>query len=58
MKLNHTNVLSLFGTTSGFGPSPAMVCPWLDNGTLTSYLVRRNDELGIQQVLALVCTVA
>ncbi|KAH0833897.1 kinase-like domain-containing protein [Lanmaoa asiatica] len=54
MKLDHTNVLPLFGTTSGFGPFPAMVCPWLENGTLTSYLERSNGDLEILQVLALV----
>ncbi|KAF8548432.1 kinase-like protein [Imleria badia] len=55
MKLNHPNVLSLFGITSGFGPFPAMVCPWLENGTLTSYL----ECCGaILQILALTCDVA
>ena len=58
MKLNHTNVLSPFGTTSGFGPSPAMVCPWFDSCPLTPYLEGRNNDLEIQQVQALVCIVA
>lgn len=53
MKLKHGNVLPLFGTASGFGQFPAMVCPWLENGALTSYLGR--FDLGIRQVLALVC---
>lgn len=43
--------LSLFGITSGFESFPAMVCPWPDNGTLTSYLERRNGDLEIQQFL-------
>ena len=54
MKLNHTNVLPLFGTTSGFGPFPAMVCPWLENGTLTSYLERYGADLEILRILTLV----
>ena len=54
MKLDHPNVLSLFGTTSGFGPFPAMVCPWLENGTLTSYLERSDANLKIRQLLELV----
>ena len=54
MKLDHPNVLSLFGTTSGFGPFPAMVCPWLENGTLTSYLERCDANLKIRQLLELV----
>ncbi|KAF8839153.1 kinase-like protein [Paxillus ammoniavirescens] len=32
---------------------PAMVCPWLENGSLTSYLGRRNDTLTIMERLAL-----
>ena len=58
MKLNHTNVLPLFGTTSGFGPFPAMVCPWLENGTLTSYLERYGADLEILWILTLVCMTA
>ncbi|KAN0080140.1 Protein kinase-like domain containing protein [Tylopilus felleus] len=56
MKLKHGNVLPLFGTASGFGQFPAMVCPWLENGALTSYLGR--FDLGIRQVLALIHDVA
>ncbi|KAF8550643.1 kinase-like protein [Imleria badia] len=58
MKLNHPNVLSLFGTTSGFGPFPAMVCPWLENGTLTSYLERCGADLKIVQLLNPICDAA
>ena len=31
-----------------------MVCPWLENGTLTSYLERCGASLEIGQILALV----
>ena len=58
MKLNHTNILPLFGTTSGFGPFTAMVCPWLENGTLKSYLERCGAKLEILLILALVCMTA
>lgn len=58
MKLQHPNVVPLFGTTSGFGPFPAMVCPWLDNGPLSSYLEHRDGNIEIRQVLTLVCTTA
>ncbi|KAF8550663.1 kinase-like protein, partial [Imleria badia] len=58
MRLNHTNVLSLLGTTTKFGPFLAMVCPWLENGTLTSYLGRCCADLEIQQILALIHDVA
>ncbi|KIK93122.1 hypothetical protein PAXRUDRAFT_789472, partial [Paxillus rubicundulus Ve08.2h10] len=45
MSLEHINVLPLLGITMNFGRLPAMVCPWLGNGSLTSYLGRRNDTL-------------
>lgn len=36
--LHHKNVLCFFGTTSGFGPLPAFVTPWMERGSLTNYL--------------------
>ncbi|KAF9231675.1 kinase-like domain-containing protein, partial [Melanogaster broomeanus] len=54
LKLDHPNVLPLFGTTMGFGQFPAMVCSWLENGALTSYLQRWNDKLTTEQRLVLV----
>ncbi|KAF9239100.1 kinase-like domain-containing protein, partial [Melanogaster broomeanus] len=54
LNLDHVNILPLFGTTMRFGQFPAMVCPWLENGALTSYLERRNDELTTEQRLVLV----
>ncbi|KIJ12111.1 hypothetical protein PAXINDRAFT_171393, partial [Paxillus involutus ATCC 200175] len=32
-------------TTMNFGRFPALVCPWLENGPLTSYLERGHDTL-------------
>ncbi|KAF8834867.1 kinase-like protein, partial [Paxillus ammoniavirescens] len=58
LKLTHINVLPLFGTTMGFGLYPAMVCPWLEDGPLTSYLERRNDSLPTVERLVLVGDVA
>ncbi|KAF8838777.1 kinase-like protein, partial [Paxillus ammoniavirescens] len=52
--LKHFNILPLFGLTTDFKQFPAMVCPWLENGSLTSYLERRNDTLTIMERLALV----
>ena len=34
-----------------------MVCPWLENGTLTSYLERRGVDLELMQLLTLVCMI-
>ncbi|OAX32962.1 kinase-like protein [Rhizopogon vinicolor AM-OR11-026] len=36
--LHHKNILRLFGTTSGFGPLPAFITPWMEHGSLTNYL--------------------
>lgn len=33
------------GTTSDFGPSVALVAPWVANGTLTSFLKQNSDIL-------------
>jgi len=58
VNLEHINVLPLFGTVMGFGRFPAMVCPWLENGPLTSYLERERDSLSAGQRLALAHDVA
>ncbi|KAF9233991.1 kinase-like domain-containing protein [Melanogaster broomeanus] len=58
LKLNHINILQLFGTTMGFGQFPAMVCPWIENGALTSYLLRRDDNLTAGERLILISDVA
>ncbi|KAI6028135.1 kinase-like domain-containing protein [Pisolithus marmoratus] len=34
----HEHVLPLYGTANGFGPLPALVSPWAENGTLTNYV--------------------
>lgn len=38
----------------GFGRFPAMVCPWAENGTLTSYLKERHSHLSAVEILGLV----
>ncbi|KAN0073841.1 Protein kinase-like domain containing protein [Tylopilus felleus] len=37
-RLEHECVLPLYGITFDFGKFPAMVCPWLEGGTLSGYL--------------------
>ncbi|KAF8835171.1 kinase-like protein [Paxillus ammoniavirescens] len=41
-----------------FGRLPAMVCPWLENGPLTSFLERRHDTLNPVERLALISDAA
>ncbi|KIK78963.1 hypothetical protein PAXRUDRAFT_300969 [Paxillus rubicundulus Ve08.2h10] len=58
LNLDHNNVVPLFGTTMNFGRLPAMVCPWLENGSLTFYLERPNSIFTITHRLSLVIDVA
>ncbi|KAF8437620.1 kinase-like domain-containing protein, partial [Boletus edulis BED1] len=44
LTLRHANVLPILGTTMSFGQFPAMVFPWVENGTLTSYLEDHDDN--------------
>ncbi|KAH7924089.1 kinase-like protein [Leucogyrophana mollusca] len=44
-RLDHANVLPLYGITSDFGHFPSMVCPWRENGTLTNFLEKRRTDL-------------
>jgi hypothetical protein len=44
-QLQHENLLPLLGFSYEFGPLPAMVSPWMDNGSLTTYLGKNFTEL-------------
>jgi len=46
-RLNHPNILSLHGFTSGFGPFLAIVSPWADKGNLTNYLEHEDASLSV-----------
>ncbi|KAG1747625.1 kinase-like domain-containing protein, partial [Suillus lakei] len=43
--LKHPNTLPVYGYTYGFGPFPAIVSPWAENGNLTAYLEREGAAL-------------
>ncbi|KAF9230141.1 kinase-like protein, partial [Melanogaster broomeanus] len=58
LNLNHVNIVPLFGTTMDFGRFPAMVCPWLENGQLSSYLERQGNTLTTGERLTLLSDVA
>jgi serine/threonine protein kinase len=51
IKLRHAHVLTLHGTVYGFGPLPALVSKWMDNGALDNYLER--TSLTMEQKLKL-----
>jgi serine/threonine protein kinase len=44
-KLDHKNVIKLYGITRGFGSYASMVSPWMENGNLHGYLERQGDAL-------------
>ncbi|KAG1847620.1 kinase-like domain-containing protein [Suillus subluteus] len=50
-QLHHENILSLLGFSHDFGLLPAMVFPWIHNGSLTTYLEHHFTELTIEQKL-------
>jgi hypothetical protein len=44
-QLQHENLLPLLGFSYEFGPLPAIVSPWMHNGSLTTYLGKNFTEL-------------
>jgi hypothetical protein len=52
-RLEHECILPLWGVTNDFGPYPAMICPWVDNGALTGFLERQQDT-SLEDKLSLV----
>ncbi|KAG2035109.1 kinase-like domain-containing protein [Suillus americanus] len=58
LKLEHENIVPLFGVTDGFGSLPALISPWFQNGTLTGYLQRKHKTLSYNAKFALVRDVA
>ncbi|KAJ7191639.1 TKL/TKL-ccin protein kinase [Mycena pura] len=57
-RLEHKHVLRLLGTVAGFGPYASMVCPWLEQGSVSKYMERRGDILSMTDRLQLLCEVA
>ncbi|KAJ3742898.1 TKL/TKL-ccin protein kinase [Lentinula detonsa] len=57
-QLKHPNILPLYGVTSGFGPYDAMVCPWMENGSVSRYMEKWGDILSMTDRLQLLCEVA
>ncbi|KAG1847603.1 kinase-like domain-containing protein [Suillus subluteus] len=50
-QLHHKNLLPLLGFSHEFGLLPAMVSPWIHNGSLTRYLKHHFTELTMKQKL-------
>ncbi|KAG2134524.1 kinase-like domain-containing protein [Suillus clintonianus] len=56
--LSHDRILPLKGVTEGFGKLPALVAPWMENGSLNDYLRREHSKLSGHQKLELIQEVA
>ncbi|KAG6330196.1 hypothetical protein ID866_8895 [Astraeus odoratus] len=54
---HHDHVLAVYGMVHGFGPLPSLVYPWVENGTLTSYL-GHNPKLPYDRRLLMIFQVA
>ncbi|KAG0697068.1 kinase-like domain-containing protein [Suillus ampliporus] len=57
-RLKHYSILPLWGVANDFGPYPAMICPWADNGALTGFLERQQDMLSLQDKFSLLNDIA
>ncbi|KAG1821530.1 kinase-like domain-containing protein [Suillus subaureus] len=56
-RLQHFNILKFMGTTRDFGPSEALVAPWIVNGNLTTFL-NQKKTLGLRDRLLLLRDIA
>ena len=56
LRLKHPNILPLLGTIRDpafHSEIPALVCPWVENGALSTYL-EQNNNLTVAKKVALV----
>ncbi|KIK81467.1 hypothetical protein PAXRUDRAFT_832833 [Paxillus rubicundulus Ve08.2h10] len=57
IRLDHPNVLKLCGLADGFSPLPALVSPWVENGTLTTFLVGPGQEISKRKRISILVKV-
>ncbi|KAJ8590698.1 kinase-like protein [Rhizopogon salebrosus TDB-379] len=57
-QLQHEHILPLCGITHNFGPVPAIVSPWMDNGSLSTYLRKEYDNLTETNKFSLLADIA
>ena len=53
-RLDHDNIVRLCGIITSLGPYNSMVCPWIENGTLTRYLERQGASMDLSGRLRMV----
>ncbi|KAF8889130.1 kinase-like domain-containing protein [Infundibulicybe gibba] len=56
--LSHPHLLELYGISMVNGCLNAMVCPWMENGTVNNYMDKYGDILSMGDRLRLSCEVA
>ena len=47
-EFNHPNVLTLTGVCLDGGPAPYIIMPFMENGSLLSYLIKERDSLVLE----------
>ncbi|KAJ8596837.1 kinase-like protein [Rhizopogon salebrosus TDB-379] len=57
-QLKHNHILPVYGIAYGFGLVPAIVSPWMHNGSLSSYLNKHHNDITVTQRFALLADVA
>ncbi|KAG0700572.1 kinase-like domain-containing protein [Suillus ampliporus] len=57
-RLQDHHILPLLGLVHGYGPLPALVSPWMDNGNLISFLRGRHNTLRRRERLRLLQDIA
>ena len=48
--LKHDNILTFYGIIDDFGLLPALVSPWMENGSLDSYLKQRHVPSKVEKL--------
>ncbi|KAG2355065.1 kinase-like domain-containing protein [Suillus spraguei] len=56
--LIHDNIVTLYGTTEGFGPTTALVSRWFPGGTLFDLITKQGAALAIKSKLKLLHGIA
>ncbi|KAG1799820.1 kinase-like domain-containing protein [Suillus plorans] len=56
--LVHDNIVTLYGTTEGFGPTTALVSQWFPDGTLSLLIIEQGTTLTIESKLKLLHGIA
>lgn len=52
--ISDAHIYKVYGTTSGFGPYDSLVCPWMENGSVSRYMEKWGDIMSMTDRLQLV----